>query len=182
MDYRFGNRNKNKNFPATQGVITEITPTGWSVPTGRGMREDGCQQMVSLETGDGGIVNFIVSADTFVLDFVNLRVGMEVMFFYDADAPVPMIYPPQYRAVAAARARRGQSVMVSFFGRDLVSSDGSLKLNMSRNVPVRTVNNQTFSGNPGDRYLMVVYDRSTRSIPAQTTPLEVVVLCGLSQE
>lgn len=176
MEYGFERKRKTKNFLMLQGTVTEI------MPVGRGMSGDGCTQMVSLDTGDGGIVNFMVSDDTYILESVNLRPGMDVMFFYDADAPAPLIYPPQYRAVAAARAVRGQSVKVSFFGRNLVSSDGSLKLNISRNVPVRTVNNQTFSGNPGNRYLLVVYDRTTRSIPAQTTPLEVVVLCGLSEE
>lgn len=182
MEYGFERKQKKKNFLMLQGIVTEIIPVGRGMPTGRGVHEDGCVQMVTLETADSGIVNFMVSADTYILESVNLRPGMEVMFFYDADAPVPLIYPPQYRAMAAARAIRGQNVMVSFFGRDLTSSDGSLKLNINRNVPVRTVNNQTFSGNPGNRYLLVVYDRTTRSIPAQTTPLEVVVLCGLAEE
>jgi len=155
-----------------QGTITDIQAAAGS---GRG----GCAQFVTLEQEDGGIVNFIVSADTYVLNFENLYVGMEVMFFYDADAPMILIYPPQYQAVAVAQVFPGQSVAVSFFNRNLVSSDGRLQLNLDDNVPVRTVNNQNFSGNPANRYLMVVYDRTTRSIPAQTTPQLVVVLCNL---
>lgn len=175
MEYGLEHKRKPKNFLMLQGTVTE------TMPVGRGAYENGCMQMVSLDTGDGGIVNFLVSADTYIWESVNLRPGMEVMFFYDADAPAPLIYPPQYKAVAAAEASRARSLKVSYFGKDLVSSDGSLKLNMNRSVPVRTTNNQTFSGSPGNRYLMVAYDRTTRSIPAQTTPLAVVVLCGLSE-
>lgn len=173
MDYGFRVPNRRRNFLMEQGTITDIQAAG------NGGRGGGCSQFITLETEDGGIVNFIVTADTYVVNFENLYVGMEAMFFYDGDAPAILIYPPQFQAVAAAEVIPGQSVTVSFFNRNLVSSDRDLQLNLDANVPVRTVNNQIFTGNPANRYLLVVYDRTTRSIPAQTTPLQVVVLCNL---
>lgn len=172
MDYRFRNQSRRKNFMMLQGTITDIQAAG------NGGRGGGCSQFVTMELEDGSIVNFVVTADTYVVNYDNLSVGMEVMFFYDADAPMILIYPPQYQAVAVAQVTPGQNVTVSFFDRNLVSSDGRLQLNLDRNVPVRTVNNQTFTGNPANRYLLAVYDRTTRSIPAQTTPQLVVVLCN----
>ena len=47
---------------------------------------------------------------------------------------------------------------------------------MDGSVEVRTTNNQYFQGNPAGHNLVVVYENSTRSIPAQTTPKRVVVL------
>ena len=59
----------------------------------------------------------------------------------------------------------------------LVNEDQTLQLNMDGSVNVRTTNNQYFQGSPANHDLVVVYGSSTRSIPAQTTPELVVVLC-----
>lgn len=173
MEFGFWSPNRRKSFLMVQGVITDIQSGNG------GGRGGGCSQFITLELENGDVVNFIVSADTFVVNFESLFVGMEAMFFYDAGAPAPLIYPPQYMAVAAAEVIQGQSVMLSFFDRNLLAADGSLQLNLDANVPVRTANNQIFMGNPGNRYLLAVYDRTTRSIPPQTTPSQVVVLCSL---
>lgn len=173
MEYGFWNQVRRKNFMSMQGTITDIQSAV------NGSRGGGCSQFVTVEMKDGSVVNFVVSMDTYVVNFENLYVGMSAMFFYDADAPVPLIYPPQYQAVAAAEVIPGQNVALSFFNQNLVASDRSLQLNLNANVPVRTTNNQVFMGNPANRYLLVVYDRTTRSIPPQTTPLQVVVMCNL---
>lgn len=173
MEFGFWNPNRRKSFSMIQGRIVDIQSAG------NGGQGGGCSQFITLELEDGNIVNFVAASDTYVVDFENMYVGMNAMFFYDADAPVPLIYPPQYKAVAAAEAIRGREVKVAYFNQNLVSSDRSLQLNLDSNVPVRTVNNQIFTGNPANRYLLAVYDRTTRSIPAQTTPQQVVVLCSL---
>lgn len=97
--------------------------------------------------------------------------------FYDADAPVPLIYPPQYRAIVMAKAHTDRFVSVSFFNSQLLSSDGNLKLNLSRQTEIVLENGQDFNGNPANRDLIVIYGATTRSIPAQTTPYKVIVLC-----
>lgn len=156
-----------------QGTIVDIQASG------NGGRGIGCAQFITLELQDGNIANFIVSAETYVINFRSLQVGMDAMFFYEADIAVPLIYPPQFKAVVAGETIKGQSVKVSYFNQNLISSDRSLQLNLDENVPTRTVNNQNFTGNPANRYLAVIYDRVTRSIPGQTTPLQVVVLCNV---
>ena len=95
-----------------------------------------------------------------------VRPGDMVTGFYDSNAPVPLIYPPQYQAVVMARAEPGRNVKVDFFDEDLVSSDGMLKLNLAPTTRILLENGQAFTGNPAKRYLIAVYGPATRSIPA----------------
>ena len=90
---------------------------------------------------------------------------------------MPLIYPPQYNAVAAAQEKNGRMVCVGYFNTSLVNEEQTLQLNLDGSVDVRTTNNQYFQGSPANHRLVVTYDHSTRSIPAQTTPQQIVVLC-----
>jgi hypothetical protein len=67
--------------------------------------------------------------------------------------------------------------LVDYFNSDLVSSDGRIKLNIFPNTPTLLENGQLFTGNPLERNLIVVYGATTRSIPAQTTPYYIIVMC-----
>ena len=53
----------------------------------------------------------------------------------------------------------------------------TLQINMDGRVDVRTTNNQYYQGSPAGHDLVVIYETSTRSMPAQTTPIKLVVLC-----
>jgi len=66
---------------------------------------------------------------------------------------------------------------VSFYNGSLVNEEQTLRLNMDGRVDVRTTNNQYFQGSPANHNLVVEYGITTRSIPAQTTPNRVTVLC-----
>ena len=97
MDMQLGgNRRREKSYRGVQGTIVSIEPTRIG-----NRRADGCLMFVGLENQDGDLVNFMVSPTTFVLDFVMLREGMDVTMYYRTDEPVPLIYPPQYRAAVA---------------------------------------------------------------------------------
>lgn len=137
----------------------------------------GCYKLFTVENGKGAIVNFVVEPSTYFVDHVTVKVGDAVTGFYDADVPVPLIYPPQYRAVVMAKNRSNEFVKVDYFIRQLVSSDGSLQLNISPQTKVLLENDQTFTGSPVNRYLIVTFSATTRSIPAQTTPRQVIVMC-----
>ena len=90
---------------------------------------------------------------------------------------MPLIYPPQYTAVVVAEERSDRYVDVSYYNNSLVNEEQTLQLNLDGTVDVRTVNNQYFQASPANHNLVVIYSSSTRSIPAQTTPSTVVVLC-----
>lgn len=107
-------------------------------------RADGCVMFVGLEDQNGNLVNFLVSPTTFVLDYVMLREGMEVTMYYRTDEPVPLIYPPQYRAAVAVPRMSGQMVDVDYYNRSLINQDMTLQLNLDGSVDITTTNNQRF--------------------------------------
>lgn len=154
-----------KDFVPITGVIVNIT---------RG--NDCCSQTVMLRSDDG-IVNFVVSAQTQVIDDIQLRVGMRAAAFYDASLPMPLIFPPQYRAQLVTVIGRNEQVMLNHFDRNLLASDRSLQLNIAGNTMIRTANGQRFDCNPANQTLLVYYSVTTRSIPPQTTPSRIIVFC-----
>jgi hypothetical protein len=159
-------------FRSFSGIIASIGDF-WTGAEG----PNHCYKLISLQGGDGSVVNFVVSPDTYFVDNATMTPGVAATGFYDINVPVPMIYPPQYRAVVMARASQNQNVKVAFFDSQLVSSDGMLKLNIGPYTPITAENNQFFTGSPANRNLVVVYGPATMSIPAQTTPYRIIVLC-----
>ena len=175
MDYNMTNGRMPGNmgkYASISGRIAEIMPHGI-----RNGMMDSCQLLVGVEGSDGSRNNFIVTPSSFVVDFVTLRVGMRCTFWYRTDAPMLLIYPPQYRAVVVAVYEEDRSIDVGYYDETLLNDTGTLRLNVSRTVNIRTTNNQMYIGEPAGKDLVVIYDSSTRSIPAQTTPREVFVLC-----
>ena len=172
MDFMNQTSFKRSRFGSVTGTIVELVPTRIG-----NRRADGCMLFITVEDMDGNAVNFVVTPSTYVVDFETLAVGMMCTFWYSMDAPMPLIYPPQYNAVAAAVQKNGRMVDVGYYDTSLVNEDQTLQLNLDGSVEVRTTNNQYFQGSPTGRNLVVTYDNSTRSIPAQTTPLKIVVLC-----
>lgn len=161
------------NFKSFRGVITDIN----DFPVGQNGDRDGCYQMMTVEDGTGGVVNFIISPSTYFVNQEIVTTGQWVTGYYDGDAPVPMIYPPQYRALIVVKESNYQNVKVAFFNNQLVSSDGQLQLNLSPTTIISLKNGQPFSKNPANRNLIVIYGPTTRSIPAQTSPYEIIVCC-----
>ena len=147
---------------------------GTVVSIGRGT--ECCNQTMSLRTNNG-IVNFIVAPETVVIDGRQIRQGMRVAAFYDANLPVPLIFPPQYRAQIITTLGRDEQIMLNYFNRNLVASDNSLRLNIDRSTRIETANGQNFPCSPANQALLVYYTTTTRSIPPQTTPRRIVVLC-----
>lgn len=141
-------------------------------------RYDGCFRMVTVENESGNVTNFVMDPETYVADQTTLYESLPVTVFYNGNAPAPLIFPPQFTADVIVPQMEGQMVFVGWFNNVLLSSDQSLRLNLSPATEVVTANNQTYTGNPGGHVLIVFYSQSTRSIPAQTTPEKVVVLCG----
>ena len=161
------------NFISFHGVITQIS----DVTTDLNDPRNGCYKFYTVENEQGSIVNFVVSPSTYVVDHIYLNVGDLVTVYYDGDAPAILIYPPQYPAIVIVKDSTLYDVKVSYFSNDLTSSDGQLKLNLSPQTQILLTNGQQFTNYPGNRDLIVMYQFSTRSIPAQTTPSRIIVLC-----
>ncbi|MET3292334.1 UNVERIFIED_CONTAM: hypothetical protein ABID98_004904 [Brevibacillus sp. OAP136] len=161
------------NFYAFQGTVTMIS----DFDTGQSGEGEGCYKLFSVENGLGAVVNFVVSPTTYFVDHVMVEIGDRVTGYYDGNAPVPFIYPPQYQAIVMVKDNPVQNVKVSYFNSQLVSSDGQLQVNISPFTQIVLTNGQFFSNSPANRDLIVIYGPSTRSIPAQTTPYRIIVLC-----
>ncbi len=164
---------RGKQYGSVTGTVVEMVPAA-----NKGRSNQGCMMFASVEDEEGNLTVFLVTPSTYVLDYVRITTGMKGTFWYDTNAPVPLIFPPQYNAVAVAEEIPGRSVDVGYYNNSLVNDSQTLKLNLDASTEVVTVNNQIFSGSPAGNNLVVVYDFSTRSIPAQTTPMKIVVLCN----
>lgn len=159
-------------FTPTVGVITSI-----STAAAGNTSDSGCTLMISIMSEDQGPVNMVLASNVYVLNSQQLQVGDRVTFFYDPQAPVPLIYPSQYRAVAAAATPQGTNAYLDVFDPMLTNSDATLTLSPSDNTIISLPNGQMFQGNLADKLLLVIYGATTRSIPAQTTPEQIVVFC-----
>lgn len=154
-----------RDFKPEIGTIVNIT---------RG--SDCCSQMMTIRTTNG-IANFMIRSDTWVIDRRQLRPGLRVAAFYDASLPVPLIFPPQYRAQIVTILGRDEQIMLNEFDRSLTARDNSLQLTVAGNTEIEMLNGQRVNCSLGNQTLLVYYTATTRSIPPQTTPRRVVVLC-----
>ena len=161
------------NFYSFHGTVTVIS----DFFTGQNGEGEGCYKLISVDNGLGALVNFVVSPTTYFVDHVMVAVGDRVTGYYDGNAPALLIYPPQYQALVVVKENPNQNVKVDYFNSQLVSSDGQLRLNISPYTKIVLTNGQLFTRNPANRDLIVIYGPTTQSIPAQTTPYRIIVLC-----
>lgn len=160
-------RNQNNRYLSVTGTVEEA----------RGQNGRCCSQQIRLRTGMNQTVTVITDPDTCFVDQIQVTRGMIITAFYNANAPTPLIYPPQYRAVVVSQNLLGRTVKVDTFGSGLVSSDNTLRLNLSPQTQIVTKTNQRFTCNLTGQTLVVIYTAGTRSIPVQTTPSKIIVLC-----
>lgn len=153
------------SFSSFTGVVTEINES---------ISIEG-MNYVLVESKDSGIANIVVSENTYVLNNAEIKIGDTITGYYDANAPMLMIYPPQYNAQVVA-VNPEENVKVDIFNEDHVSSDNTLKLNIGDDTEIISEDGTKFDGDLANRKLVVTYGVSTRSIPAQTTPTQIVVL------
>lgn len=164
-----------KQFKSFQGIVVHIedfTPDAYS--------QYGCTKLFSLAQRDGTITNFIVQPNTYFINHSMISIGDTIIAFYDAMAPVPLIYPPRFRALVIGLVTNNEFVKVDYFNRNLLSSDGTLQLNIGASTRILLPNGQRFTCNLHNRNLIVVYSATTRSIPPQTTPSQVIVMCDIN--
>lgn len=159
-------------FNSFHGTVTMINEF-----IGQNGEGEGCYKLISVENGLGTIVNFVVSPTTYFVDHVVVAVGDKVTGYYDGNAPVPLIYPPQYQGLVMVKDSPYQNVKVDYFDSQLESSDGRLRLNISPYTQIVLTNGQPYSRNPANRNLIIIYGPATKSIPAQTTPYRIIVWC-----
>lgn len=168
------------------GIITNIEAlTDSNAPT-----NNTCSLLFTLE-GENPVGPFqvLLPANAYILNLHPFQVGDRATFFYASDAPMVLIYPPRYTAIAGAYTPHGTTAMLDVFQSNpenasenhtegsVVNADNTLILNLAWNTPITLLNGQPFTGSLTDKLLLVSYSFTTRSIPAQTTPEQIVVFC-----
>lgn len=133
-------------------------------------------KIIALEDEEGLPINMVVSNNTYVVNNDEITVSAIVTGYFDINAPMILIYPPQYSPEVVVVENQDYQVKVDIFSEELVSSDNMLKLNISEDTKVVTQDGETFKGELGNQKLVIIYTFSTKSIPAQTIPLKVIVL------
>ena len=160
------------HYSPLEGVVTSITPLQ------NGNRSYYCTLLIYIQTSYQETYQVLVDSNTYVLDQKPIRRGDNIIAFYDTTAPMPLIYPPQYRAAAVVLPAGGEYAMLDYFDRNLTNSENSLRLNLSGSTPLQLPNGQYYLGVPGGQYMLVLYTTHTKSIPAQTTPVRVIIFCS----
>lgn len=134
-------------------------------------------RFVWIETEEQQPIVFIIDEQTVLAGEAAIAVGDTLIGFYDTRMPMTMIYPPQIHALAAAVTDPVQQTwMMAEFNDDLIDIDGTLMLTIGDETILRNPDGTAFTGELAGHILLVRYGASTRSIPAQTTPDEVIVM------
>lgn len=155
-----------------QGKVTAME--GFDTNTSE---EQDCNQLLTLSTKDNQLVQFVLRPSTFIIDRAQIRPGNTITCYYDSSMPVPLIYPPRYQAIIVSKPNPYENVYVGYFDEELVNQDNTLKLNVGSRTIIELPNGLAFTGQLENRNLAVIYGSTTRSIPAQTTPSRIIVLC-----
>lgn len=153
------------------GTVEEVRPV-----SSEESAEDSASQYVVLKGSDDSLMTFVVDDTTLLLNEPVLEEGQSLIGFYDGNQPAILIYPPQMPAMVLTPYVEAEQVVMSYFDADLISSDGSLKLLLDDTTIITDQAGEAYTEDVAEHVLVVIYGPSTRSIPAQTTPIQIVVM------
>ncbi len=115
-------------------------------------------------------------------DFVTkdtLKKGMNVSTYYHKDTVMAMSMPPQLGpdVIVVRESKEPTSIYVSGFNKELLSSDGTLRIAPSENTVIVDKNgNKIDKKDIENKELIVFYSMVMESYPAQTTPEKIIVM------
>lgn len=148
---------------------------------------------IFLENEEGSQAYFIFNENTYFADDMQIEEGDRITGYYESDKPMILIYPPQYTICIVTPVYEDGFVKADKFDSDLTSRDGQLRINISENTEILWENNTEINWikKPtleevekvlSNRKMLVYYDVTTKSIPAQTTPNRIVVLSQQAED
>lgn len=135
-------------------------------------------------------INYVSTEDTLVYDsqgnklsLSDLKEGDLITAYTGSYTPAPLIMPPQYQAeIIVIENPEAETPVFSFADTFIMKDDmlagagNTLALNMSEDTIVVNREDEETEAELENMDLLVFYDAATKSVPAQTTPLKVVVL------
>ena len=161
--------------------IKEVKQSNFNSYTGKvkSIKESETQKgskLVIVEDNQGGEAHFIINKNTYFVNAKEIKEGLSITGYYDATKPMIMIYPAQYTVDAIVVGDMKETVKVDLFDDNLISKDNQLKINVDKDTDVISQDGEKYKGKLNNKNLVVIYDIATKSIPAQTRPIKVVVL------
>jgi len=164
----------NEEAPVTEPEAYYITMTGIVKEIAQ-INEDRTLVMVGEE--ETGAV-FALDHYTYIANAEEIKVGDEITGYIKANMPMIMIWPPQYTPdVIVVKTDSIETIKADYFDQDLISSDGTLKLDPQAIETIQYQDGSEFYGElTGDLRLIVSYTASTKSIPAYPMAPSVTVL------
>ena len=112
----------------------------------------------------------------------DIKKGDTLDVYLDEKTPMTKSIPgqavPQVVVINnKVKGKMDKTTKVDRFNKKLVSRDELLELNISKNTHIVDIRGKKMTAKDlVDRDLLVIYDITTKSIPAQTSPLNVVIL------
>lgn len=141
-----------------------------------------------LQVGNENGTIFYLKEDVRVFDVAsgtfknvgNLEKGMTVSVVYPKDAPMMLSLPARCSAAKVVIIHsETANLEVGYFNDELVNEENTLALNIADSTIIKSITDDKKSLKVEDiknKDLMVVYENTTRSIPAQTVPKMIFVL------
>lgn len=171
------------SYIANTVTVTEVTETGFSTTTDEKDAENP-EKTINYTVSDNTIVLGYAKGD--VKELKDIEKGDKITVYSNSYAPAPLILPPQYQADVIfvednleMSSLRFADVDTYVKGEDemLVNVANTLALNIADDTEIVDIEGKKVDAKELDKKdLAVIYTSSTKSIPAQTTPIKVVVL------
>lgn len=131
-------------------------------------------------------IRFYVDTDTLLVDQLGnpieinqLEVGTKVKSYYHKFQAMAMSMPPMTHGniiIVDTEESLGFTEL-SFFDNNLVNLNNTLKLNIAEDTPILNQKGEPKTkADLVEQDLLVFYDMTTRSIPAQTTPNKIIIV------
>ena len=175
---------EDENGTTNSSYYLSITGTVVSMEEVTGANDD-TYTTVNIEDENGNPVKLNVNEETVYPFEKELSVGDTVTGFYQANAPMPLIWPAQYKiAVLAAGVPEGSNLKVDRFNDwadhaddYMLAQGGAFAFKMNDDTEITLADGKDFTNGEIDgRRLVIIYSASTRSIPELTTAEKVIVL------
>ena len=139
---------------------------------------------VNNKDDQNNTVNLKITDDTLVYDNLgnkkalsDLTDGSKITVFTGSYEPTPLILPVQYTAnVIIINGDQEGNVNIDTYLADEEGYTNALKIATADDTKIVDKDEKEYKGDINKNDLIVFYDVSTKSIPAQTTPTKVVVL------
>jgi len=171
--------NQEPEYAFIEGIIKEIKDFIGS----DGKPVDG-KKILSIEKDDSKW-NAVIDNSTYTVMFGKtnrkaMGIGDNIRVFYNIKAPSTMIYPPQLNAeFIALNFADDKFITIARFDENFTDPKNNLKLNIGDKTEIIYEDGKKFDGENKDlinRKLVVIYSITTRSIPAQTTPIQIIIM------